>query len=284
MMIRLFSITAMSIFTISCSAPAYFSFQSLSYFDNTSSQAQVGNLGIRAKSAKFGFHRGAFLSDCGVKEVPLHVDSRIPFFKSVVPSFGEEASLEKLSPHLGYELEVLERMSVLVLSVDPMKLTPMVKDDFNDTCKAYIQRNGDASRLVTSVAVLVDLPILQETKVDLRVHAVLHHTGHIGIEVVGERKPVKQVVSPNAGFAYRYAHLCWKEEFGSDILVRASDKNYAACPDGYDESVPENWTWSVIGQEDVVDEGADKEEAPAEPPAEAEKPAEEAPQEAVEAA
>ena len=278
-MINLRFIVAISVLALSagCASPAFFSFQSLNYFDNTSSQAQVGNLGIRAKSAKFGFHRGAFLSDCGVKEVPRQVDSRIPFFKSVVPSFGEEASLEKLSPHLGYELEVLERMSVLVLSVDPMKLTPMVKDEFNETCKAYIQRNGDASRLITSIAVLVDLPILQETKVDLRVHAVLHKEGHIGIEVVGARKPVKQVVSPNAGFAYRYAHLCWKEEFGTDLLVRHNDKNYVACPEGYDESVPENWTWSVIGQEILEDEEESAAEESAEPTSEEEAPPAEEP-------
>ena len=229
--------------------PALFTFQNLGYLKNSSSQAQLGNLGIRSKRDGDGFLRGAFLSDCGVDEVELSVDARIPRLDVAISGFGEKASVSTVAPQLGIGAEEFSRMSGLVVSLDPDALTRAVKGVFSESCKNYITLNGESSRLVTSAVLMVDLPALQETTANLQVRAMLTRRGSIAVRVDGLKKSVEALISPDSVLAYRYAHVCWFMPQGRDILLRVDDDTYDSCPFGYDTSIPEGWGWPLVGTE-----------------------------------
>ena len=228
---------------------ALFTFQNLGYLNNTSSQAQLGNLGIRSKRGGEGFQRGAFLSDCVPEEVELSVDARIPRLEAALTGFGDKASAATVASSLGIEADAFRRMSGLLVSLDPIALTRSLKDTFDQSCKNYITLNGESSRLVTSAVLMVDLPVLQETTVKLQVRAVLTRRGSVVIRVDGLKKPVEARISPDSVLAYRYAHVCWLMPDGRDLLLRVDDDAYEPCPFGYDTSIPQGWGWPLVGTE-----------------------------------
>jgi len=233
---------------VGCASPTFFTFQRLNYFDNTSSQAQLGNVGMQAVDGD-GFLRGAFLSDCGIGEVELTVDSRVPHFASITDGFVGKASLESLGQRLGYRAEELERMSVVVVSLNPLKVTKWIKENANDECKNYFALTGDSTRVVTSVALLVDLPALQKTTAKLQVSARLTTRGRIVVKAEGLKKPAEATVSANSVFAYRYSHVCWLDPAGKDLLLQVDDSAFEACPPGYSTSMPDGWNWVFKGEE-----------------------------------
>mgnify|MGYP000443588250 CR=1 FL=1 len=229
-----------------CSGVDHFVFQRLSYFDDTVSQAQLGNIGITTADSGAGFQRGAFLSDCGIGQFPVSVDTRVPRLETILANFGSDATLASVSPKLGFSAEELERMSVLVLSLNEVQLASSVKHDLSEHCRIYVQENGGFVRLVTSVALLVDLPELRRTDVDLRVGAELGARGAITITADGLEKPVSATVSPDSVFAYRYSRFCWRDGGGANIVLRTDDPKYTVCPRGYASEPSDGWRWRNI--------------------------------------
>ena len=238
-----------------CSSVDRFVFQRLSYFDDTVSQAQLGNIGITTADGGDGFQRGAFLSDCGIGQFPVSVDTRVPRLETILTNFGSDATLASVSPKLGFSAEELERMSVLVLSLNEVQLASSVKHGLSEHCRVYIQENGGFVRLVTSVALLVDLPELRRTDVDLRVAAELGARGAITITADGLEKPVSATVSPDSVFAYRYSRFCWRDEGGANIVLRTDDPKYTVCPRDYSPEPSENWRWRNIRTESASSRG-----------------------------
>ena len=124
--------------------------------------------------------------------------------------------------------------------------------------------------MVTSVALLVDLPPLQETTVKLQVSAKLTTRGRIWVKAEGLKKPAEATVSANSVFAYRYSHVCWLDPSGKDLLFQVDDSSFAACPVGYTTSMPEAWNWNFKGEEgseaelEALENGAEAGEEPVE--------------------
>ena len=191
-----------------------------------------------------------FFRIVGVNQFPVSVDTRIPRLETILPNFGGEATLATVSPELGFSAEELERMSVLVLSLNEVQLASSVKHRLSQHCKVYIQENGGFVRMVTSVALLVDLPELRRTDVDLRVSAELGNRGSVTITADGLEKPVSATVSPDSVFAYRYSRFCWKDEGGANIVLRTDDPKYPSCPRGYSQEPSEGWRWRNIRRDE----------------------------------
>ncbi len=233
-----FTVIACSL--LGCSAPSYFTYQTVNYFDSTPSQAQLGNLGIEASEPGAGFQRGYFLSDCGIANFDVTVDARIPEISAIRSSFGG-AKMKLIGEKLGLSADRVSNMSVVILSLNSRELSETL-GYFGPACREYVRQNGPASRLVTSVAVLLDHPLLHETDAALQVRAKLGPRGAMGLALM-VKKETALIVPPDAVFAYRYSRFCWEAEEGQDILLRPDDPTFEACPVSFEAEGPEGWLW-----------------------------------------
>jgi len=248
----------------SCSVAPGFRFHGLDFFDNSASQAQLGNLGIRSSSLGEGFDRGAFLSECGELKTALSVDAVIPEASSLRGGFGEETTLLQMATRLGYTEEEVADLSIVVLSLDTMLLAEELRTNLRARCRSFIEENRDQVRFVTSVAAVVRLGALHGAVGKLRADAVALPRGETKL-TVSLKRDHKVTIAPDAVFAYRSSHLCWSHPRGDNLSVRIDDGRYARCPPGFGDMAPQGWTFDDL----VVlksDTNADSDAAPVDTP------------------
>ena len=137
-------------------------------------------------------------------------------------------------------------MSVVVVSLNDVHLARALKERFSTHCRNYIQDNGEFVRLVTSVALLVDMPVLRKGQVELRLSAELTKGGAIILSAKTADKSHTLRVSPDSVFAYRYARVCWREPDGDNISLRTDDPKYPVCPKEHAPLPPIDWTWERV--------------------------------------
>ncbi len=228
---------------IGCGSTSFFTYQTVNYFDATPSQAQLGNLGIEATEPGTGFQRGYFLSDCGIANFDVTVDARIPEISAIRSSFGG-AKMKSIGEKLGLSADRVASMSVVILSLNPRELSETLSY-FGLPCQSYVRQNGPSTRLVTSVAVLLDHPLLHETDASLQVRAKLGPRGALGLALMA-KKETTIVVPPDAVFAYRYARFCWDSETSSELLLRTDDPTFETCPPEFEPEGEEGWVWPEL--------------------------------------
>ena len=227
-----------------CSS-TYFKYQNVPFRQNAAMQAQLGNLGIRGDADQYGFQKGAFLSECGIRELDVSVDAKMPQVKAGQAAFGPDATLTSIGRDLGYTRDELEKMSIVIFSVSPIELAERLKQGLSPKCQKYIEKSRENARFVTSTAVVLDFDVLRNTTADLDVEASLAEKGNVAMSArLGETKSLS--VSPAAVFAYRYSRLCWREGNGSDVTLMVDDQGFTACPDGYEAEPPSGWRWASV--------------------------------------
>lgn len=241
---RIAILAALIAATAGCGGP-WFAYQNVPFRKNAAMQAQLGNVGIKGDTSDYAFQRGAFLSECGVREVDASVDARMPQVKAVLTAFGDKATLSSIGAALGYTREELEKMSLLIFSVNPVELTERLRQGMSPKCQKYIEKNRGLTRLVTGAAVVVDYEVLRNTTANLDVTGLLSESGNITLTTrLGETNSF--TVSPAAVFAYRTSRLCWREGDGGDVVLMADDPGFDACPRGYETEPPSGWKWAAV--------------------------------------
>lgn len=240
----LWMVVALALGLTACGGP-WFQYQNVPFRQNAAMQAQLGNLGIRGDSSDYAFQRGAFLSECGVREIEASVDARMPQVKGGLTAFGDKATLSSIGSDIGYTRDELEKMSLLILSVNPVELTERLRQGTSPKCQRFIEKNRGATRFITGAAAVVDYEVLRNTTANLDVTGLLTESGNVALTTrLGETNSF--TLSPAAVFAYRTSRLCWREGDGGDVVIMADDPGFDACPPGYETEPPEGWKWASV--------------------------------------
>lgn len=227
-----------------CGSP-WFQYQNVPFRQNAAMQAQLGNVGIRGDAEDYAFQRGAFLSECGVRELEASVDARMPQVKGGLAGFGEKASLSTVGTDLGYTREELEKMSIVIFSVNPVELMERLRQGTSPKCQRFIEKNRGATRFVTGAAAVVDYEVLRNTTANLEVTGLLTEAGNVALTTrLGETNSF--TAAPAAVFAYRTSRLCWREGDGGDVVLMADDPGFDKCPEGYETEPPAGWRWAAV--------------------------------------
>ena len=237
---------------VSCSAPRLFQFQDISFFTSSSSQAQLGNIGIMTAANGFGFQRVAFLSDCQNHSLPVSIDATIHGTLPLQNAFGPGTRVKQLSVILGVPKESLGDSSVLLFAINPLDAQQSAAN-WPEGCKTMVGRDSEHTRIILSVAALVPHHILSPKMSNNRLTAQISPRGHITLTVHTKKK--REInVAPQAIFAWRSGHFCWSSNKSDPPIVRSDDPGFAACPEGYNTIVPIDSSWSIQKQEDLENE------------------------------
>lgn len=224
---------------------AWFSYQNVPFRQNAAMQAQLGNVGIKGDAADYAFQRGAFLSECGIREMEASVDARMPQLKAALTAFGDKATLSTIGSELGYTRDELEKMSLLIFSLNPVELNERLRQGMSPKCQKFVEKNRGVTRMITGAAVVVDYEVLRNTSANLDVTGMLAEAGNVTLTTrLGETNTF--TVSPASVFAYRTSRLCWREGDGGDVVLMADDPGFDACPQGYETEPPPGWKWSDV--------------------------------------
>ena len=249
---KLCFLVGVSFLIVSCSAPRLFQFQDISFFTSSSSQAQLGNLGIMTAENGFGFQRVAFLSDCQNHSLPASIDATIHGILPLQNAFGPGTRAKQLSVILGVPKESLAKASVFLFAINPLDAQQSA-ETWPSGCKTLVGRDSEQTRIIISVAALVPHHVLSPKMASNRLTAQISPRGHISLTVHAKKK--REInVAPQSIFAWRSGHFCWPSDQSNSPIVRSDDPGFDSCPEGYDTIVPEGSPWAVPNQDNVDSE------------------------------